>query len=889
MSDEDFAWDEDAAIDTFEQENNFEFDGPNENTEEEPAGMGIPSHRRDRYNTRLDQQELPQRTFFDMLFGLALGEGKKPYDWQLQWFDNAYRTFNLAVIPPGCGKTDVAIYWSIAKIFKAYAEGRGSCRLELTPAIVLLAVPYRALATNISETFKKALKMCHLEQLEGTKRPLTPAKFVKVVEGPGASYDIKRAQIIIATYEHAANLLKIEAIRTNVKFVVVDEIHELFGSRGPTVDRVICRALEVATELSSSQTSNNTTVWGLTGSLEESEQDVLLRCYGKVLPKTEIYFQHATKVNTLRKVYWWSRADRMGNQNTNAWFTYVLDNVFSMLWKTLSNWEALVDPPTFKKCLVFWDTVSNSQSFIMALAIKFHFRLQNKSKTITKCLHGILDRVKTVQIGSIITEIQQEGSKKSRELADFLRPFMDDTDVKNFLSRSLQPPELENIFKLFEEFGIYYHNSPMDEDRKKVIEKAAIEGQFLLISATSTLAVGIDVKEVDVVFVPPDRFSLIQKKTAIQMAGRVGRTKEGLAVVCDSPTYHDGLITRGRDLNLLESMSRVIDMVDRFSFNTLGEFMVGIDRIQGFYSIGCGYSLWQYINDLHLNDKNTLRVINKLFEVYPTSWFIDLVLRLFRRQNSPDIVYPLLYFCFCVVSPPNYNNYRPIYTSVQFEANFNNLFDPADKLLKSMKMDGILGNPDWIAPEKPFYSTALLEYVMAAFDHAIAKSRLEKMEQILEGVANILSNLKWPEPKPNANQLSPEDYHSEEILRRQAFVDTLQLIDDFRTMLNQLIFVFSKKNRVNIETFAKFRDRYLVKVYSLKYPDRTPEEILKLVSDNYPLVTFKAYVDENYSRIRNQNNQMIKRTPPAETFRRITEALEGSIRRAVERGSTDYY
>ena len=295
---EEYIWADDDAVDTFENRESSEL------SDEEPTGM--PSRQRPRNSARVVHQEpVTQLDLFKMLFSIAL-DGKPFYDWQTEWFENAKEIFNLAVIPPGCGKTDIAIYWSISKIFKAYVDGKNDVRLSLTPNIVLLAVPYRALANNIAETFKKALALCHLEQLENVSKRLTPSKFVKIVEGPGASYDIKRAQVVIATYEHATNLLKVEAIQSRVKFVVVDEIHELFGTRGPTVDRVLCRSLKIAEALNTPEVEEDQrlTIWGLTGSLEDSEKEALLRCYKKLLPGCPIYSQHATKVNTFRKVYW---------------------------------------------------------------------------------------------------------------------------------------------------------------------------------------------------------------------------------------------------------------------------------------------------------------------------------------------------------------------------------------------------------------------------------------------------------------------------------------------------------------------------------------------------------------------------------------------------------
>ena len=158
-------------------------------------------------------------------------------DIQTQIFDTAFNTnANMLVCAPtGAGKTNVALLTIIHEIKQHLVMMPGiPAHLDETPFLIVYITPMKALAMEITEKFKSALKHLKIVIHEYTGDTSISAA------------ELDRSHILVATPEKwdvATRRAGENAPSARLKLLIIDEIHLLQDDRGPVLEALVARTL----------------------------------------------------------------------------------------------------------------------------------------------------------------------------------------------------------------------------------------------------------------------------------------------------------------------------------------------------------------------------------------------------------------------------------------------------------------------------------------------------------------------------------------------------------------------------------------------------------------------------------------------------------------------
>lgn len=170
----------------------------------------------------------------------------------------------LICAPTGAGKTIVAIIAILKELF-SHQQGEGV--LDLRNSKIIYLAPMKALAVEIVGGLQS-----RLENLGVTVREFTGDVHLSPEE-------LARTNIIVSTPEKWDVLSRKSVERTvqdHIRLIIVDEIHLLGDSRGPVIEAIIWRALQV----------RNLRIIGLSATLPNSQE---VAAFMNVNPETGLF------------------------------------------------------------------------------------------------------------------------------------------------------------------------------------------------------------------------------------------------------------------------------------------------------------------------------------------------------------------------------------------------------------------------------------------------------------------------------------------------------------------------------------------------------------------------------------------------------------------------
>lgn len=766
---------------------------------------------------------------------------KDPYQWQLKWLEGAERAkINLAMVPPGSGKTQLAIVRAIAESFPASRKGDDLIFRNSRGRYSLFAVPLRALASDIFLKIKEILEKLGIKNA---------SKKIKLIEGPGSSYVLKSAKIIIATYEHAAILLNNKDFRDDIVFTVIDEIHELFGDRGPVVDRILMKIARMIRK-EEKERKKKLLFWGFSGTLSTSEINAIIHSYNAM----DIYVQKEPDPKLLRKSIWLN-CDPDSQKRPFVWRSFVLKSVFSSLC------NSLMKETPFPKIILFWPTVKETWGFLLALAIKHAQAFQSKGSSF-----------QAIEMNLLINEMIGREKKKKEECYHQIEElieetailFSNDEDVMNRRRMQRIGERVLNSLIFLEEKGFFFHNAQAGQEYKTDIEGKARSGDFNLISATSTLAVGVDVKDADIVFVPPDPYRTIRKKTAVQMAGRCGRSKEGLAIVCAEESYLKDEVIRGINLSFHEGIERILDSEEGIRLNNYEDFVRSLRDLEGLYKFADITSFYRYLDTLGFKSPAMLSILKGVMEIYPAIWIVDFLGKYFADEDMSSSISPLLFIVFSIINPFDMNNIAEMFFTPKVVS--KPLYKMAFAFKKMNEEDTLPWENVYSLKDGPLMKQALRsgrnkEEVLASFYQAYLKqtlslsmigripnSKIKKIMGILHEIKNLI-----PVKLKDMNLI--DRLHGE--------------LDEACALMGEIVMFFKmirkRKEKINI-------DEFLIKNEDDQIEDleKNIEEIIRLIRSIDDLFYF---VHSNYRKKRNIGVSLGGMYDPVLYFERIWEII----------------
>jgi|Deesub1362B_J571_1020462.scaffolds.fasta_scaffold00004_258 helicase len=349
---------------------------------------------------------------------------------------------NLVVATPtASGKTFIALLSSIKK----FVEEKGK---------IIYLVPLKALANEKYKEFKS------LEKVMFNNRKIKVIISTSDYDDPGEK--LKRADIIIATYEKMDSLLRHSpSWMNNISLIIIDEIHYIHSiDRGPTLELLITRLIDDLPDaqfLALSATIENTT------DFEDWLNTKVIMSQWRPVPLKEGVFIDYSIIFMDGSVY--DVANLYGNPSVDL----ALDTI-------KEDGQALIFVQRRR------DAVSASKK--------------------------IADAIRYLEIEKIEIE-------KCRKIAEKILNATETTELSRTLSQVVS-------------YGVAFHHAGLAYEHRAIIEENFRKGIIKVITATPTLAAGVNLPARRVIISSLYRYELgFREPISVfeykQMAGRAGR------------------------------------------------------------------------------------------------------------------------------------------------------------------------------------------------------------------------------------------------------------------------------------------------------------------------------------------------------------------------------
>lgn len=383
-------------------------------------------------------------------------------------------------LPPGAGKTLISTWLIVRRL------------IEFPTHRVIFALPLRALAKQVSGDVSVILEMVG-QLLIGKGISFSPQ--VEVLEGPGAKAHLNDRNVFIATYEHAASILRqvpdATGITITVGTVIIDEVHEIMKDRGLVVDDVL-----FFSRLRALASNGLPMVNVMSGTLPGWVVKRLKVAYGDtVLANETISMQAAATTTSIVPV----NISRRGQAIALA--REVVSNILDM---RLSN------QGTQPKLVCFMSTVGEAESVFMGLATPE------------------------------ITEKAVRWAQLSPHVSPDIELPMDAKALKDAcLDPQADRAQLKSAIRWLMAAGIYVHHAGItgaaledgSEPKDAIIDQITnFPGRqdFTAVISTSTISTGLNLAAAQVAILGPNTMWSVDQ--AQQMIGRVGRKGAGDSV-----------------------------------------------------------------------------------------------------------------------------------------------------------------------------------------------------------------------------------------------------------------------------------------------------------------------------------------------------------------------
>lgn len=458
--------------------------------------------------------------------------------WQQAFIDQPLeaQTSQILQLPPGAGKTLIA-QWVCLEQLMAKPRER-----------ILFAVPLRVLAAQLQrdlmktlDWFRESISRAHAAGIgpAGLGSVDWPGFLVGLAEGPGASVNLIRDNIVVATYEHAAGELKrdpwvsatVPGAARWVGLVIIDEIHNIAkGDRGMVIDDLLFFA-----GMRAWARDRRVGILGMSGTLPDWVANRLIESFpiftqgkqpGDDAIKTPESFGETPAASK-------PPVRRLILPEPKFSTPRVAQLAREILAKLLE--ERLNGNPRPRRMVAFFSTVAEAEAAFLYVATD-------------PSLRRLLLAHRKAHLGEFVAPAIRLATKLDR-LADLLQGV--DTAA---VSRNTREALTGNAVFL-ESAGVYLHHAQLKgprptEDQPQgwndLVSEQLGTRDFVAVFCTSTLSVGINLVPTQVAILGPNSMWTIDQ--AEQMIGRVGRADadrdSSVALVVDSPAYSaPGLVT----------------------------------------------------------------------------------------------------------------------------------------------------------------------------------------------------------------------------------------------------------------------------------------------------------------------------------------------------------
>ena len=159
-------------------------------------------------------------------------------------FEQAFNNNQNLLIsaPTGAGKTNVALLTILHELAQHMVTTGGTTHLSPEPFLIVYITPMKALATEITEKFKMALR-----HLKVVVREYTGDTRISAME-------LEKSHILVATPEKwdvATRRGGEDAPGMRLRLLIIDEIHLLQDDRGPVLEALVARTLRLVEQTQS--------------------------------------------------------------------------------------------------------------------------------------------------------------------------------------------------------------------------------------------------------------------------------------------------------------------------------------------------------------------------------------------------------------------------------------------------------------------------------------------------------------------------------------------------------------------------------------------------------------------------------------------------------------
>lgn len=402
---------------------------------------------------------------------------------------------HILQLPPGAGKTLIST-WLIIHRLIFYPTQR-----------IIFALPLRALATQVTQDTDKIIG-----DIDGFTRQAWGFPFnfsTEVLEGPGKVAHPKDRNVFIATYEHAASLIRrpelmrIGQNSVEVGAVIIDEVHEIMKDRGLIVDDILY--FSQLHKLASLRGTPAVNV--MSGTLPSWVVRRIGVAYKFVLDRETISItSRPSTTTTVVPVNITSRSQCIA---------MVRDIVGNLLDQRIRNEQRKEN-----RLVCFMNTVSDAEAMFLSLT-----PLAAKARQV-----ALMDPHASP---NIVMNIDRDTLKNA-----MLDP---DTPIG----------DIESAIRWLQAAGIYIHHAnirgskqlvgdtlmePKDIIIKQITNAPGI-AKFTAVFSTSTISTGLNLARAQIAFLGPNTMWSVDQ--AQQMIGRVGRQGAGksIAYVAQSTKY----------------------------------------------------------------------------------------------------------------------------------------------------------------------------------------------------------------------------------------------------------------------------------------------------------------------------------------------------------------
>lgn len=451
---------------------------------------------KDIYGTDLSYHEFKSYAVNGDEIQETIGEGDfmaTAYRFSLNQVDTLFG--HILQLPPGAGKTLIST-WLIVNRLIYYPKQR-----------IIFALPLRALATQVTQDTDKIISDIDAFTRQAWGFPFNFS--TEVLEGPGRVAHPKDRNIFIATYEHAASLIRRpELLRINtgsieVGAVIIDEVHEIMKDRGLIVDDILYFSqLHKLASLKGIPAVNV-----MSGTLPSWVVRRIGLAYKFVLDRKTISItSRPSTTTTVIPVNITSRSQCIA---------MVRDIVGNLLDQRIRNEQRKEN-----RLVCFMNTVSDAEAMFLSLT-----PLAAKARQV-----ALMDPHASP---NIILNIDR------------------DTLSNAMLDPSTPVDDIENAIRWLQAAGIYIHHAnvrgskqlvgdtlmePKDIIIKQITNAPGI-AKFTAVFSTSTISTGLNLARAQIAFLGPNTMWSVDQ--AQQMIGRVGRQGAGksIAYVAQSTKY----------------------------------------------------------------------------------------------------------------------------------------------------------------------------------------------------------------------------------------------------------------------------------------------------------------------------------------------------------------